>query len=149
MIVAGSAAHSYFVQRAWSMAAGLADATAAAAIPFTDRVTWAAHDLVGMIEGYSALTSIALLSAFLIAGVVARFTGHRSMVFGIAGGAAIFLLFQALRFFLGTVGIFGARGAGVAAQMAAGLLAGFLFARLTRKASAASIGSTAAASSGN
>ena len=49
-----------------------------------------------------------------------------------AGASAIFLLFTALRMLLGTVGIFGARGAmGLAAQTAVGLFAGVLFAKLT------------------
>jgi hypothetical protein len=138
MVVLGSAAHSYFVQEAWSVAAGHADAAtaanaaAAAAIPFGDRISWAVHDLGGMIRPYAALTSIALLIAFLIAGAVARFSGLRSAVFGVAGALAIFVLFTALRMILGTVGIFGARGAaGLVAQMAVGLVAGLLFARLT------------------
>jgi hypothetical protein len=129
----GSATHSYFVQEAWSMAAGHADGTALAAIPFADRVSWAAHDLVGMIRPYGALTSIALLIALLLAGAVARFIGFRVIVFGVAGALAIFTLFTALKIALGTVGIFGARGtAGLAAQMAVGLAAGVLFAQLTR-----------------
>lgn len=132
MIVLGSATHSYFVQRAWSMAAAGADGSDAAAIPFADRISWAMHDLVGMFTGYASLTSIALLIAFLIAGLVARFTGKRSIIFGVAGGAAIFVMFRALRIVLGTVGIFGARGpVGLAAQMLVGVIAGLLFARLT------------------
>jgi hypothetical protein len=134
MVAAGSAAHSFFVQEAWSMAAGQADGTAAlVAIPFADRLSWAAHDLGGMIRPYGALTSIALLIALLIAGAVAKFTGFRSIVFAVAGALAIFTLFTTLRMVLGTVGIFGARGtAGLAAQMAVGLAAGVLFAQLTR-----------------
>jgi hypothetical protein len=134
MVVMGSAAQSFFVQEAWSMAAAHADGTAAlAAIPFADRVSWAAHDLGAMIRPYAALTSIALLIALLIAGTVAKFTGFRSIVFGVAGASAIFTLFMTLKVVLGTVGIFGARGAaGLAAQMAVGLAAAVLFAQLTR-----------------
>ena len=133
MVVLGSAAHSIFVQRAWSSAAGLASGTAPASIPFSDRLSWAANDLVGMILPYCALTSIALLVAFLIAGALARFTGFRAVVFGIAGALALFVLFTTLREVLGTVGIFGARGpGGLAAQMAAGAVAGVLFAQLTK-----------------
>jgi len=132
MVVLGSAAHSYLVQRAWSMAAGQAGGTAPAAIPIADRISWAAHDLGGMILPYSAVTSIALLIAFLIAGALARLSGFRVTVFGVAGALALFVLFTVLRLVLGTVGIFGARGAiGIAAQMAVGLLAGVLFAKLT------------------
>jgi hypothetical protein len=122
MVVLGSATHSYFVQEAWSMAAGHADGTARAAIPLADRVSWAVHDLGGLIRPYGMVTSIALFIAFLTAGAVARFTWRRLLV----------LLFTALRMLLGTVGIFGARGpTGLAAQMAAGLIAGVLFAHLT------------------
>jgi cellobiose-specific phosphotransferase system component IIC len=134
MVLLGSAAHSYFVQQAWSGAAGNAFGTAPAAIPFADRISWAAHDLVGMFLPYCSLTSIALLVAFLIAGALARFTGHRAIIFALAGALALFVLFTVMRSVLGTVGVFGARGAaGLAAQMAVGAVAGVLFARLTRR----------------
>ena len=133
MVLLGSAAHSFFVQRAWSGAAGQANGTVPAPIPFADRISWALHDLFGMIVPYCALTSIALLVAFLIAGALARFTGYRVIVFGLAGALALFVLFTVMRSVLGTVGVFGARGpAGLAAQMAVGAVAGVLFARLTR-----------------
>jgi cellobiose-specific phosphotransferase system component IIC len=140
MMLLGSGAHSYLVQRAWSGAAGQASGTAPAPIPFVDRISWAAHDLVGMILPYCALTSIALLVAFLIAGALARFTGYRTIVFGLAGALALFVLFTVMRSVLGTVGVFGARGpAGLAAQMAVGAIAGMLFARLTRPPNTISI----------
>jgi hypothetical protein len=134
MVVLGSAAHSYFVQQAWSLAAGQVDGTAAIPIPLADRVSWAAHDLGGLLpSSYGAVTSIALLIALMIAGVVARFTGQRVIVFGAAGAFAIFTLFSVLRILLGTVGIFGARGVlGLAAQMAVGAVAGVVFAKLTQ-----------------
>ena len=133
MVLLGSAAHSYFVQQAWSSAAGHAYGTAPAAIPLADRMAWAAHDLVGMFRPYCAVTSIALFVAFVIAGAVARFTGFRVIVFGLAGASALLVLFTVMKSLLGTVGIFGARGpTGLAAQMAVGAVAGVLFARLTR-----------------
>jgi cellobiose-specific phosphotransferase system component IIC len=133
MVLLGSAAHSFFVQQAWANAAGHAYGTAPAAIPLADRISWAAHDLVGMFLPYCTVTSIALFVAFLIAGGLARFTGFRVIVFGLAGALALFVLFTVMRSQLGTVGIFGARGpAGLAAQMAVGAVAGVLFARLTK-----------------
>ena len=136
MVLLGSATSSYLVQRAWSGAAGQADATAPAAIPLADRISWAAHDLIGMFVPYCTVTSIALLIAFLIAGLLARFTGFRVIVFGLGGALALFALFTILRSELGTVGIFGARGAmGLAAQMAVGAVAGVLFAQLTTRQS--------------
>jgi aldose sugar dehydrogenase len=132
MVVLGSAAHSFFVQHAWSIAAGHAAGAGSASIPLADRISWAGHDLAGMIVPYSGLTSIALLIAFLTAGLVARFSGARVFIFGVAGALALFTLFTVLRMTLGSVGIFGARGAiGLAAQMAVGLVAGLLFAKLT------------------
>jgi hypothetical protein len=134
MVVLGSAAHSYFVQAAWSKAAGLAAGMPPAAIPLADRVSWAVHDLFGMILPYSAVTSIALLIAFLVAGALTRVSGHRVIVFGVAGASAIFALFTAFKILLGTVGIFGARGAmGLAAQMVVGLVAGVVFATLSAR----------------
>jgi hypothetical protein len=109
MVVLGSAVHSYFVQEAWSTAAGDAGGTAPVVIPFVERVSWARHDLVGMVVPYGVIISIALCIAFLAAGAVARFTGRRVIV-----------------------GFFGACGAiGLAAQMVAGLVAGMLFGQLT------------------
>jgi hypothetical protein len=132
MVVLGSAAHSFLVQEGWSVAAGQAAGAAPASIPLADRISWAGHDLAGMIVPYAALTSIALFIAFLIAGLVARFSGVRVFVFGLAGAVALFTLFTVLRMTLGSVGVFGARGSvGLAAQMAVGLAAGVLFARLT------------------
>jgi hypothetical protein len=137
MVLLGSITSSYLVQRAWSGAARHADPATPAAIPFADRISWAAHDLVGMFVPYSIVTAVALLVAFLIAGLLARFTGFRMIVFALGGALAIFALFTILRSVLGTVGIFGARGpAGLAAQMAVGALAGLLFARLTAAARA-------------
>ena len=110
MVLLGSAAHSYFVQQAWSNAAGHAYGTAPAAIPLADRISWAAHDLLGMFLPYCAVTSIALFVAFVIAGALAHFTGFRVIVFGLAGALALFVLFTIMKSLLGTVGIFGARG---------------------------------------
>jgi cellobiose-specific phosphotransferase system component IIC len=133
MLVLGSAAHSYFVQQAWSSAAGHAYGTAPVVIPVADRISWAAHDLFGMLLPYCVLTSIALFVAFLIAGALARFTGYRVIVFGLAGALALFVLFTIMKVMLGSVGIFGARGpTGLAAQMVVGAIAGVLFARLSR-----------------
>lgn len=133
MVVLGSIAHSLFVQEAWSMAAGQFQGSGPAALPIGDRVSWIAHDLIGLQPLYGVLTAGALFVAFIAAGLLARFTGLRTIVFAVAGAAAIFVLFTALKMNLGTVGVFGARGMmGLGAQMAAGLLAGVLFAMLTR-----------------
>jgi hypothetical protein len=140
MVVLGSIAHSLMVQQAWAEAAGMASGSGPAALSFGERMSWIASDLIGMetrmapnAPPYGALTTIALLVAFLVAGLVARFAGLRPIVFAVAGAVAIFVLFMALKSAVGTVGVFGARGTmGLALQMTAGLVAGAVFALLTR-----------------
>ncbi|MCE9524276.1 MAG: hypothetical protein K8S25_17795 [Alphaproteobacteria bacterium] len=133
MVVLGSVSHSLFVQDAWSTAAGMGEQAGPAAIPMGDRINWILHDLVGLQPLFGALAGVALLIAFLVAGFLARFTGLRPIVFAVAGAVAIFVLFTVMKWQLGTVGVFGARGTmGLAAQMVAGLLAGLLFAQLSR-----------------
>lgn len=123
----GSIAHSLFIQQAWLQAAG-----ADAQIPTGDRITWITHDIVGLEPLYGALVALALFVAFLVSGLVARFTGLRTIVFAVAGAVAMFTMFTIMRMELGTVGVFGARGSmGLAVQMAVGLVAGLVFATIT------------------
>jgi hypothetical protein len=132
MLVLGTAAHSFMVQEAWSAAVQQGEG-AAPALALADRISWFTHDLVGMAPLFGALAAIALFVAFLAGTLVARFTGLRPVVFAVAGAVAIFVLFTALKWQLGTVGVFGARGmTGLGLQMAAGLIAGLVFAALTR-----------------
>jgi len=133
MVVLGSLSHSLFVQDAWSTAAGMGEQAGPVAIPMGDRINWILHDLIGLEPLFGGLTGVALFVAFLAAGLVARFTGLRLVVFAVAGAVAIFVLFTVMKMQLGTVGVFGARGTmGLGAQMTVGLLAGLLFAALTR-----------------
>ena len=128
MVVLGSIAHSLFVQEAWTQSAG-----SAAAIPTDERLSWVLHDLVGLQPLYGVLVGVALLVAFLAAGLVARYTGLRTIVFAAAGAIAILVMFTLLKSQLGTVGVFGARGTmGMGAQMVAGLIAGLVFALISK-----------------
>ena len=68
MVTLGSISHSLFVQHAWSTAAAMATGSSSVTIPLRDRVSWAAHDVTGMIVAYGSLAAIALLIAFLAAG---------------------------------------------------------------------------------
>lgn len=125
--VLGSIAHSLFIQQAWVSAAG-----ADAQIPMGERISWITHDLVGLQPLYGGLVAVALLIAFLASGLLARYTGLRTIVFAVAGAIAMFTMFTIMRMELGTVGVFGARGTmGLAVQMAAGLIAGLVFAIIT------------------
>ena len=128
-VVLGTTAHSLFVMDAWANAAGMGAGTAPPTLAFADRVGWITHDIVGMGPMYGGLVGIALLVAFIAAGLVARVTGLRAIVFAVAGAVAMIVLFETLRAVLGTVGVFGARGTmGLAAQAGVGAFAGLLFA---------------------
>ncbi len=132
MVVLGSLAHSLMVQQAWSDAV-MAGEGVAATLSFGDRAQWILHDLVGLQPLYGALVGIALLVAFLVGSLVARFTGLRMIVLAVAGAVAIFVLFTVVKMALGTVGVFGARGTmGLGLQVAVGLIAGLVFAFLSR-----------------
>ena len=133
MVVLGSVSHSVFVQEAWVQASGLDPAGQPIQLAISDRLGWIGHDLIGLEPLYGALVGAALLIAFLASGLLTRFTGLRTIVFAVAGGIAIFVMFTLMKSQLGTVGVFGARGlAGLGAQMAAGLIAGFIFAAMSR-----------------
>ena len=142
MVVLGSLSHSLLVQEAWTVAAGQGGGGTPVALSLAERGSWILHDLVGLETGmdvaqgvpaYAVLVIGAFLIAFLVAGVVARFAGLRTIFFAGAGAVAIFVLFTAVWMTQGTVLIFGARGAmGLGAQMAAGLIAGLVFAMLSR-----------------
>jgi hypothetical protein len=130
LIVLGSVGHSLFVQHAWLDAAANSGLVTDA-IPVGDRVRWMGHDLIGLLPSYGGLAAVALLLGLLVAGAVTRYTGYRPVVFAVAGAACMFTMFTILKMVLGTVGVFGARGAGLLAQVLAGLVAAMLFAKLT------------------
>jgi hypothetical protein len=133
MVVLGSLAHSWFVQQAWLEAAAISGSVPDAQLTVTDRLSWMAHDVVGLQPLYGALTAVALLIAFLASGLLARFTGLRTIVFTVSGAVAIFVMFTIMKSQLGTVGVFGARGTmGLGAQVIAGLIAGLVFALASR-----------------
>jgi hypothetical protein len=146
MSILGATLHSLFAQDAWSAAAGQ-DGAHPAALSLTDRLTWIGRDIVGMtdISGvifpspgnmslpYSVVVAIALLVGFLAAGLASRILGLRTLAFAIAGALAIFAALSAIKLIAGTIGIFGARTMlGMAAQMAAGAVSGYVFATMTR-----------------
>ena len=134
LVILGSITQSLVVQHAWSVAAGHADGGAPVGIPYADRMAWIAHDFAGIFVSYGGVTAGTLLVALLVAGWLVRLTGHRVVLYGVASAMGIFTLFMLLRRLLGTVGIFGVRGAiGLSSQMAIALVAGLLFAYLTRQ----------------
>jgi hypothetical protein len=130
-IVLGVTAHSLFVMQAWTMAAAQAADAVPPSLSLSERLGWVGHDIIGMGPTYGVLVGIALLVAFIAAGLLARVTGLRAIVFAVAGAVAMIVLFMTLKAVLGTVGVFGARGVmGLAAQAGVGALAGILFAAI-------------------
>jgi len=91
-------------------------------------------DLAGLGPLYGAFIAIALLIAFGASAPVIRFTGlPRTLVLCVAGVTAMAVMLLAMeQVFFGIQPIAGARTlSGFAAQMLAGLLAGFTFAALS------------------
>ncbi|MEQ1754122.1 MAG: hypothetical protein ABL973_08305 [Micropepsaceae bacterium] len=132
--VLGSVSHSLFIQQAFVDATAASGSGVAEAIPMADRIGWITHDLIGLEPLYGGLIAVALFIAFLVAGLVARFTGLRAIVFAVAGAIAMFVMFRIMRMELGTVGVFGARSMmGLGAQMMVGFLGGLLFAMISRQ----------------
>ena len=128
-VVLGTTAHSLFIMHAWTMAAVQASGATPTPPSTAEHIAWISHDIIGMGPMYATLVGIAFVIAFIAAGLVARVTGLRTIVFTVAGAVAIVILFETLKAVLGTVGVFGARGTmGLAAQAAVGGLAGLLFA---------------------
>lgn len=106
------------------------------------RLSQTVSDMLGLIASgaqpavFPAIIAAGLLVAFIVAGFVARLAPNvRWLVFMVAGAVAMFVIFAALKATLGTVGLFGARGAlGLALQMAAGALGGVVFSILKPRA---------------
>lgn len=131
--ILGSVSHSLFIQQAFIDATAASGSGVSQAIPMGDRIGWITHDLIGLQPLYGGLIAVALLIAFLASGLVARFTGLRTIVFAVAGAVAMLVMFKIMRMELGTVGVFGARSMmGLGAQMLVGFLGGLLFAIISR-----------------
>lgn len=100
-------------------------------------------DLAGLGPLYSGFIAVALLAAFLAAALVHRLTAlPRALVFAGAGLVAMAVMLLAMeQVFFGVQLIAGARTlSGFAAQMAAGLVAGYAFAALTPPAAGKAAG---------
>lgn len=103
-------------------------------IPLDTRLwaTW--HDLMGMAPTLAAVVTPGLLVAFLAGALVVRFAGVlRTIVYAVAGAATLVIAVLVMREVLGVTPISGARTAvGLMGQGAAGLIAGWLFAMVSR-----------------
>jgi len=138
-IVVGAMALSFFDQQGWLAAAG-----GGASLSISDRVAWFGHTLYGLIfiNGtglgfglYPVLVAVALFVGLGVAGIIVWFSPSlRFWWYAGAGAVALVAIFVALKLALGMMVVPGARSmAGVAAQGVAGLIAGAVFAMVSRK----------------
>lgn len=107
-----------------------------AEISFGDRLSTTIFDIQHLGSFYGLFIAIALAVAFLVSGLLYHFIKFgRQIIYAIAGGTAIFvLLFSMKAAFFNIHIIAGARDFfGILLQVIIGILAGLVFARLTRK----------------
>jgi len=105
-------------------------------IGFAERISMTLYDLRYLGSLYVIFVSMALAAAFLVGGLVFRFTKFgRPLIYTVAGATALLvMLFGMKQAFFDIHMIAGARDAlGIAMQMLAGAVGGFVFARVSRR----------------
>ena len=131
LVILGSFASTHFVLL------GLTDL--GVEISAADRLSMILQDIVGIAPAYGAIFGAGLLIAFIAARYVTKLApSQRKLVFLVAGGTAMAVTLAAFRLaFDGIMPISGARTTpGFIAQIAVGVICGYLFAHLTTPASA-------------
>lgn len=126
LVILGSFASTHFVL------AGLTNI--GVEISASDRLAMTLQDIVGIAPAYGAIFGLGLLIAFIAARYVTRLApSQRKLVFLVAGGTAMAVTLFAFQLaFDGIMPISGARTApGFIAQVAVGVICGYLFAHLT------------------
>ena len=108
-------------------------ATLGMPVNFGDRAAATLHDLAGMAMAYLPLIGASLLVAFPVAALALRYVRlPRVLGYALAGGAAIWALHLIMIAAFGMHPVPATRTAlGMALQAGAGLVGGYLFARLT------------------
>ena len=106
-------------------------------IGFGDRLSMTFYDLQHLGSLYGIFLTIALLIAFLAGGALFSFVKFgRPIIYMVAGAVAIFVMLFAMKTqFFDIHIIAGARdGIGIALQMLAGAIGGFVFSKISRTA---------------
>ena len=104
-------------------------------VSLSERISMTVYDIQHLGSLYIIFVSIALAVAFLLGGLIYRFTKFgRAIIFIVAGGAAILtMLFIMKSVFFDIHLIAGARNAfGISLQMLAGAMGGLIFAVMTQ-----------------
>jgi hypothetical protein len=106
-----------------------------ASVDFVTRLSASLSDLQGLVMPYFALVAIALLIGFAVTGQISRFFHlHRWWLYPLAGLVALIAMHLILKAVIGLWGVAGARPAlGLVLQGLAGLLGGWLYARMSRR----------------
>ncbi len=101
-------------------------------VSFGERISAAAHDVVGMATAYLPLVAVSLLIAFPVAALVLRFTPvSRTISYMLAGAAAMLALHLIMHGVFEVHPLPAARTAlGLAMLTGAGAVGGYVFARL-------------------
>ncbi|MEN3952047.1 hypothetical protein [Iodidimonas sp. SYSU 1G8] len=106
-----------------------------AGIGAPERLGIAANDVIGMGPVYGMFLGVALVIGFLITALVLRqLRWPRALGYAIGGAAAVAAMLAIMNAVLGITMVAGARTAGgFLAQCAVGAVAGWVFARLSRR----------------
>lgn len=121
----GSTASTHFVLEGLS--------SLGVALTQDQRISATLHDLAGMAPTYLGALSPGLIIAFVGAHYVAKVIGLRTIVFMVAGGAAVSTTLFSMSEVMGLMPISGARtDLGFGAQAASGVAAGLIFSLLKR-----------------
>jgi len=130
---------SAYVLGAFASTQMVLNAVAALGVPVgaTTRASAVLHDLPGMAPVYGPLIVIAFLIAFPVAGLVMRFVpGPRTLGYVLAGAVALLAVHLLMPALLGMHMFAATRSvAGVAWQVAAGAVGGYVFGRFRVKRS--------------
>jgi hypothetical protein len=123
-----SVSHSQFVL--WELA------KVGAEINFTTRVSASLQDIIGFLPSYAAVIAVGLLIGFSIsARIKSKFNSAFLGWYPIAGGLSLLTIHAAMYPILEITLIAGARSsAGLVMQIIAGLIGGWLFYRLRKRA---------------
>ena len=106
-----------------------------ASVDFVTRLSASLSDLQGLVMPYFVLVAIALLIGFVVTGQISRFFPlHRWWLYPLAGLVALIAMHLILKAVIGLWGVAGARPAlGLVLQGFAGLVGGWLYARMSRR----------------
>ncbi|QDP00934.1 hypothetical protein [Thalassotalea sp. PS06] len=108
-------------------------------VEFGDRLNLTFDDWLGLLPTYGTIIAVALLIAFGIAGWISKkLENYRLPLFILAGIAAFITVLLAIESIMNINIIAGARGWGFYAQLLAGAIGGYVFARMSAVKSAES-----------